>query len=262
MTKKQRIQVALQKAVAEVMEKHQQKWQGVAELKKSVEQFKGNLRKIEALEAILKRELAPLKEKMENSRKLLVEQLFPVASVLRLFAYDMGDRKLVKIAKVKFSGLEKMGDGSLIKYGRKILKTGGSLHDQETVKGKKSPRHLIKDYGLTSGHLQKLGNALDGWEKDRSDYNTAREKRKKSKVKMDRHIRENTQMISKKLDRMMHLFRESQKTFYDAYIKSRIPAELVDEPKEAPVAQAAEKAAMSKKVSPGTEKASTPAKDS
>jgi hypothetical protein len=262
MTRKQRTQVALQKAVTEVMMKHQQKWQGVAELKKSVERFKGNLRKIEAYEAILKTELAPLKEKMENSRKVLVDQVFPVASVLGLFAYDTDERKLGKLGRVKFSELENMGDGSLRKYCRKVLKITGPLLDQETGEGKKSPRHLIRDYGLTADHLQKLGNALDGWERERSYYIATREKRKKSKVKMDLRIRENNQILSRKLDRMMRLFRESRKTFYEAYIKSRIPAEPVDEHREAPVAQEAEKTTVSKKAAPGTENAPSLAKDS
>ena len=43
-------------------------------------------------------------------------------------------------------------------------------------------------------------------------------------MKLDRRIRENDQLLKKKIDRMVHLFGNSQKAFYNAYIKSRLPA--------------------------------------
>ncbi|MCK4746133.1 MAG: hypothetical protein KAT15_03820, partial [Bacteroidales bacterium] len=81
------------------------------------------------------------------------------------------------------------------------------------------------DYGLTPRHLESLQFALDNSIRDEADFNETKLKKKKSKAKFEQRIRENNLLLKKKLDRMMHLFRDSQKTFYGAYIKSRIAAE-------------------------------------
>ena len=149
MTKKQKAEVAVQKAVKEVMDKNQAKWQAVAELKNRVEQFNSNLSRIDKYVAILQTDLAPLKKKKENSSKVLVEQVFPVTSVMRVFALDIGDKKLCKLAGVKFTDLEKMGNESLLKYCIRILKISETLLKQTREEGKKVPKQLIADYVLS-----------------------------------------------------------------------------------------------------------------
>lgn len=227
MTEKQKNQVAVQKAVVTVMEKNKAKWQSVTELNNIYEQFTSNLSRIDEYEDILQTDLRPLKESKLNSRKILVDQLFPVSSVLGVFACDRGDGKLGKLAGVKYSELEKMGHTSLVKYSGRILKTSASLMEQTREEGKKAPKHLIADYGLTSKHLEKLQGALDACSGDEARYKATRLEKKKNKLKMDRRIRENNQLLKKKIDRMIHLFRDNQKAFYNAYIKSRLPAASV-----------------------------------
>ena len=225
MTEKQRNQLAVHEAVAEVLDKHQTKWQDILELRKRYEQIKGNLIKIGEYETVLKKKLAPLKEKALNSRGILVEQIFPVSSVLGVYACDSGDKKLGKLAAVKFSDLEKISDDSLMRYCGKILKVAGLLLDQKKGGGKKDPKRMIADYGLTSPHLEKIRNSLDEWKGNSAEYITLRKQRKKSKTKLSKTIRENNQILKNKIDKMMHLFRDSQKTFYSAYIKARIQNE-------------------------------------
>ena len=235
MTEKQKTQVAVQKAVVTVLEKNKAKWQSVTELKNIYQQFTRNLSRIDEYEAILQNDLGPLKEGKLNSRKVLVDQLFPVSSVLGVYACDRGNGKLGKLAGIKYSKLEKMGHASLVKYSGRILKTTSSLMEQTREEGKKAPRHLIADYGLTPEHLENLQGALDACSGDEARYATARLEKKKSKVKLDRRIRENNQLLKKKIDRMIHLFRDSQKAFYNAYIKSRIPVTSVPGKEEATI---------------------------
>ena len=84
---------------------------------------------------------------------------------------------------------------------------------------------MIADYGLTSKHLENLRSALEACTGDEELFTATRIEIKKGKVKLDLRIRENNQLLKKKIDRMIHLFRDSQKSFYNAYIKSRLPAE-------------------------------------
>ena len=237
MTKKQKAQVAVQKAVKEVMDKNQAKWQAVAELKNRVEQFNSNLARIDKYVAILQTDLAPLKKKKVTSRKVLVEQVFPVTSVMGVFSMDIGDKKLCKLAGVKFTDLEKMSNESLLKYGIRILKISETLLAQTREEGKKSPKHLIADYGLTVKHMEALQAALDGCSIEASDCPTTRREKNKRTRQLDRRIRENNMLLNKTMDRMMHLFRDNQKAFYNAYIKARISVEKEAEMK-APAADA------------------------
>lgn len=245
MTGKQKNQQAVQEAVAEVLDKHQAKWQDIIELKKRHGQLKDNLVKIGEYEAVLRKKLAPLKEKTLNSRRILVEQVFPVSSVLGVFSCDTGDKKLEKLVKIKFGDLEKSSDESLKKYCRKILKIAGVLLDQKKEGDSKDKKKKISDYGLASGHLDKIRSALDEWKKNHSEYIALQQQKKKSKSKLSKTIRENNQILKNKIDRMVQLFRDSQKTFYNTYINARIPEEPFGAVKEKPgSAKKAAKAAV------------------
>jgi hypothetical protein len=233
MTKKQKSQVSVQKAVKAVMAKNQAKWQAITELKNSYGQFSRNLEMIDEYVGILQIDLAPLKEKKVKSRKILVEKVFPVSSVMGVFACDIGAGKLEKLAEVKSGELEKMSTGSLLKYCKRILKISESLLEGTREEGKKALKHLISDYGLTVKHLEALQRALDDCSIDAVEYDSSRINKKKAKVKLDRRIRENNQLLKKKLDLMIHLFRDNQQAFYNDYIKSRIPTETGPEEKPA-----------------------------
>jgi hypothetical protein len=229
MTGKQKKRIALQKGIEAIMDQNQSHWQNVTELRKTMEQFKHNLARSEQHASILRTDLVPLKHKMYNAKKVLVERVFLVVSVLRVFASDMGDRKLRKLTGMKFSEFEKMGIESLAKYSKRILKITRPLLEQKKEEGKNKPRHLVTDYGLGSQHLENLKGAIDGCEAKAADYASTRNKIKKSGVKLDRCIRENDQLLKKKIDRMIHLYRDNQESFYYAYVRARIPV------KEAPV---------------------------
>ena len=225
MTEKQQKQLFIQKAVMEVMEENLSKWQSVKELKKKYDLFVRNIKKIDDYDTILRTDFAPLKEKKAISKKELVGKVFPVTSVLGVFACDNGDKKMGKLANVKFSELEKMKHNALVKYSTRVLKISGPLIEQNPEAGEKTTKHVIADYGLTSKHLDDLKTAKDNSIRDEAAYAEIRLRKKKSKAKLERRIRDNNTLLKKKLDRMMHLFSDSQKSFYSAYIKSRIPAE-------------------------------------
>ncbi|MCK4751704.1 MAG: hypothetical protein KAT15_31825, partial [Bacteroidales bacterium] len=203
MTEKQKSQVSVQKAVKALMDKNQAKWQAITELKNNYGQFTQNLERIDEYVAILQTDLSPLKEKKVKSRKSLIEKVFPVSSVMGVFASDIGASKLGKLAGVKSGELEKMSIGSLLKYCRRILKISESLLEQSREEDKKAPNQLISDYGLTVKHLEALQRALDGCSIDAAEYASSRLGKKKGKVKLDRRIRENNELLKKKLDRMM-----------------------------------------------------------
>jgi len=225
MNKKQQEQVAVQKSVMEVMEGNLAKWQSVSELKRKYDRFIRILKKIDDYNAALQIDLSPLKENKTKSKKELVGMVFPVTSVLGVYAFDMGDSKLGKLVNVKFSDIEKMKTSELEQYCFKILRISTKLLEFKQDSDKKPPKHLIADYGMNARHLQSLKFALDSFVRSEVALSEARLKKKKSKEKLKKSIGENNRILKKKMDLMMHLFRDSQKIFYAAYIKSRIPVE-------------------------------------
>ena len=144
MTEKQLKQVAIQKAVMDVMEKHIAMWQSVTALRGKYDQFVRNLKKIADFESHIQTDLAPLKARKKESKNGLVEKVFPVTSVLSVYAFDRKDGKLGKLVNVKFSNLEKMKVGALEKYCLKILKIAGAFLEKK----EESDKRLLYSYPL------------------------------------------------------------------------------------------------------------------
>ncbi len=226
MKEKQKKQVAVQNAVMAVVEKNRTKWQTVGEFKNKINSFVWNLQKIEDYKAVLQIDLAPLKERRSRSKLELIDQVFPITSVLGVYAHDMGDSKLEKVVNKKFSALEKLKYDLLASYCIKVLKTSEKLLDQSKDQVKKSPKHIITDYGLTVKHLDSLQAVLDDYIRANKEFSETRLSKRKSKIKLKRHIRENKILLKKSIDRMMHMFRDTQRPFYNAYIKARIPVDV------------------------------------
>jgi len=178
-------------------------------LKNEYDLFVRNIKKIDDHMSVLRTDLEPLKENRLQSRKALINQVFPVISVTGVFAYDKGNKKLGKLVQVKFSELEKMKSDELKKYCIRVLKAARSMNEK------------LSDYGISGKHLDQLQQSLDQFIRDDEAFVQARDAKKKSGKKLDRRLRENNRLLKKKMDRMMQLFRETQKTFYNAYLGSR-----------------------------------------
>ncbi|HER09080.1 MAG TPA: hypothetical protein ENO20_09240 [Bacteroides sp.] len=230
MTEKQQKEVAAQKAVMEVMEKNIARWQSVSEMKKEFDLFVRHIKKMDDHLAVIRKDMAPLKKARLESRKALIDQVFPVISVLRVYAYDTGDRKLGRQVKMKFSDLEKLKGNALTKYCYRVLKRSRALTEQDAdaekakKKGKETPARSLTEYGLTAKHFDQLQQSLGRFIRDDEVLMHAREEKKKSRKDLDRRIRTNNRLLEKKLDHMMQLFRDTQKTFYNAYVRSRMVA--------------------------------------
>jgi hypothetical protein len=221
--KEQLIQkLEVQSAVKEVMEKHISRWQSVPALKTQYDRFILNLNKIDGYQTILQHDLAPLKEKRNLARSHMVETLFTISGALGVYASDVRDRKLINLLKGKFREIEKLKTEELVKYGDRVLQQLKSLLENDQKQGKKESRHPIRDYGITEKLQIKLQSALDNYRDAINAHFEASLNKKKSQVKLVKKIRENETLLKQKMDRMIHLFKDDQKVFYNDYIKSRM----------------------------------------
>jgi hypothetical protein len=217
--------LTVQQAVRDVMEKNISKWQHVPALKSQYDRFVLNLKKIEDHQLVIAHDLAPLKEKRKLAKDQLIERVFPVSSALCVYASDVGDRKLKNQVKGKLREMQKLSSADLIKYGKSVLETIRSMMEKSNKSRKKEAIHPVEDYGLSEPVLLKLQTALDTLEAAINEYCEASLNRKKSRVKLVKRLRENELLLKKKMDHMIHLFRDNQKAFYNAYLKSRLYVE-------------------------------------
>ena len=222
MKKKLEQQIFMQRTVMHIMERHLGKWQPVAELKRNYDLFIKNLKRIDDSLGHISIDLDPIRHELAASRTKLIEQLFPATSVLAVYAIDRGDRKLQKMAKVKFTELEKMDPRELEKYTRRILKTIRGLIEKEAGEGKKQAASHIKDYGLGEKHLEDMQQSLDHYMAKEEQLEQTRLMRKKSRKKLAGSVRDNNALLKKKIDRLMQLFRETESAFYKEYVKARL----------------------------------------
>jgi hypothetical protein len=218
MSKKIEKQVAIQRSVMAVMEQHLPAWQQVAELKKSYDLFVKNLKKINDSSGLLKLDLAPLKKKRLKSRESLILHIRPVIAVLGVYANDTGDKKLAGLVRVKSGELGKMGKQGLKKYCQKLIKTTTTLLEPARKEEKQPPSATLSGYGLTPGHLMHIQKALETYLKDDLQYSDSRARKEKAKSVLAKRIEANNSLLKAKMNKLVSLFRNSDKAFYGSYL--------------------------------------------
>jgi chromosome segregation ATPase len=214
-------QMAIQKSVMDVMEKNLAAWQSVEEMRKDYDLFVRNLKKIDDDLAEIKKDLAPLKKKRLRSKNALIQQLSPVTGILEVYAGDSGDRKLARLTDSRIDDLKRLKTDALKQYCEKVLKEVASLMETQAGNNQKGSRRMISGYGLTEEHLERLKKALDQYATDAENHMNSRNDIRKSRARLERRVRENSQLLKKRMDRMMLLFHDSHKDFHDAYFSSR-----------------------------------------
>jgi hypothetical protein len=209
-------------AVSEVMEQHRSSWQSIEALKSQYDRLVRNLKKIMDHDRILQGDLASLKARKVEGKQKLIGLIFPIISVLEVFASDSGDRRLQKLADRNMKALKQMNPGELVKYAGRVAGAAEKLMGTDPASRKKPPAFLLADYGVTKSHVEQLKSGTESYKTVLSEYGDALLRRKNSRAKLTGKIKENEKLLENKLDKMIHLFKESEEAFYNAYIRSRI----------------------------------------
>ncbi|MBN1132310.1 MAG: hypothetical protein JXR52_08900 [Bacteroidales bacterium] len=218
--------LAMQRSVIKVMEKHLPSWQNIIELKSNYDDLVMNFKKLADCEKELKIDSANLYSEEEKSRVELIERLFPVASVISVFASDRGKRKLYNLTNISYSDLEKKKSKALQKMAAGLLKRIGKLAkgtDESAQRSEKEQTHVktLSEYGLTKNHLQALETALDSLGEDVKKIKKYLIRREANKRKANSLILKNERILGNKLDKMMALFKNGDSPFYNEYLSAR-----------------------------------------
>jgi hypothetical protein len=163
--KKSKAWIKVFEEVNAFMEQHLDKWNTIAEIRKTYDEFVNNLKKLKDLQPELERDITPLRQELADKRDTLSGKLLPVGNILEVYAED---HRIGKKARLLISGqkkLESCSDNKLLdhanrfhkitdKYIQRALNDSGSaqnlpvegepLQDDsvESPPGKKSPSEV------------------------------------------------------------------------------------------------------------------------
>ncbi len=247
MKEKMHKKLATQRAVMSVMERHVTVWQSVSALAALYDRFVINLKKIEDHLLVTQQDLDAMKARIPELKKQLLERLHAVSGALGVYASEEGDRKLLKLADNKRSDLRKFKSAALTRQAEKLYQAGKKLNEKDISEMKKPPKFHISGYGLTEKHLQDLKEALENYRQAIQEFTEAKASVRKSRAKLAKKIQENNQLLSRRIDRVVLLFKEINPDFFDSYVTARKPSS--DSGKEPQAGKSKKSSSKSKKSS-------------
>ena len=104
------------------MEGHLDKWNTIAEIRKTYDEFVNNLKKLKDLQPELERDITPLRQELADKRDTLAGKLLPVGNILEVYAED---HRIGKKARLLIAGqkkLESCSDNKLLDHANRLHK--------------------------------------------------------------------------------------------------------------------------------------------
>lgn len=212
-----------QKSVIDAMESNISTWQNIPQLKSSYDSFVKNYKDITDCQNELDKSTDGLYIAGETSRSDLISIVFPVASVLSIYAADSGNKKLLSLSNLKYAVLESKTNKALLKTSGLIVSQSEKLiaKASDTSGKKKKAKVSILEYGLTTAHIEKVKQASDLHAKNLKAIRQFKDNRASCKTKASVKLEENEKLLKAKLDKFIHLFKNANPAFYSAYHAAR-----------------------------------------
>jgi hypothetical protein len=208
--------------VIRVMDTHFKTWSGVPELSRSYDRFVKRYKKMKDLKQEETHDLKPLVDHYMKKRKVLVNKLFPLASVTAVYASDTGKDKLEKSLNLSKNQLTKSKDAVLAGASARIIKVAApSVVSGKGKKRAKSESKSISDYGVTDAMTTELATARIELLEARKAIKDAENDKYRCAKEIARISRANKKLLENRLDRLVGLFQEKNGEFYQSYIEAR-----------------------------------------
>lgn len=203
--------------INKLMEDQLDKWQSIAEIRKTYDAFIRNLKKLQDLQPDLETNLDPVQDELQEKRDHLINKIFPVTNILAVYTSDKklkkGNRNLI-ISKEELSKLKK---GNLLDLASRMLKTTDKYFPDPN-----QPDHELFRYGLTAVMVDEFSSALTKYAYALQLNRDLQRNRSKSRKMSNRLMRANREILNKRLDKLMTVFSVTHPSFYQDYTNIRI----------------------------------------
>ena len=201
-----------------LMEEQLEKWNSIAEIRKTYDEFIRNLKKLKDLQPDLEKNLGPVQDDLRSKQEQLIEKIFPVTNILAVYGSDHKLKKSVRTMITSQEELQKMKKGKLLDLAGRLLKTTEKLFpDPEKVDDE------LMQYGLTAVMLEEFSTALSKYAHAWQLSKDLMRNRTRSKKLSNRLLKANRDLLEKRLDRLMTVFSVTHPSFYQEYKRKREP---------------------------------------
>lgn len=201
--------------VITVMDRHLDAWKQVPELSRTNDQFVRNYKKIADFGEVLEQEGDPLADNYVALRKELVDGILPLLGVVSVYAGDTKNKTLKRKTAFRPGEVKKMDDRELLRLTKTMVRAANPPR-----KGPKEPPAL-SNYGFTeemAASLKAAGKSFSAAAKAlKNDVKAKKKAAKRIGVLMIR----NENLLKKRMDRMVKLFRATAPDFHKDYKEAR-----------------------------------------
>jgi hypothetical protein len=202
--------------INKLMEEQLEKWNSIAEIRKTYDEFIRNLKKLRDLQPDLERNLGPVQEDLRYKQEQLIAKVFPVANVLAVYGADRKIKKSNRYMKIHRADLQQMKPGKLLELASKTLKTTEKFFpDTEQEEGE------LTRYGLTAAMVEEFSSALTKYSYALHLSKDLLRNRNRSKKLSNRLLKANRELLDKRMDRLMTVFSITHPSFYTDYTSIR-----------------------------------------
>jgi hypothetical protein len=224
--------------LSRVMDNNKKIWSNVKEIEKAYKSFLDGTNKLNLLKDEYDKDLKGLIDRKLFARKNLIIEAFPIISVIKAFAIDNKQRKLIKKCNFSKAELRNARDLELVEYSKLIWKEAKKLYSNSIATpdnakaSQKTASINIHNYGLTGQMIDKLEIANVTLVEARLELRDAYAYKKNCRKKITSGIQKNNDILKNKLDLLMTIFKASDAGFYSDYNKTRSLSKIVENIKQ------------------------------
>jgi hypothetical protein len=202
--------------INKLMEDQLEKWNSIAEIRKTYDEFVRNLKKLKDLQPDLEKSLVPVRDDLSAKHGQLIGKIFPVANILAVYMSDARIKKEARSMVISQDELNKMKKGKLLDLASRMLKTTEKYFPDPEQENSELSR-----YGLTAMMVDELSTSLTKYAYALQLNEDLLRNRSKSKTTSKRLLKANREILVKRLDRLMTVFSVTHPSFYQDYTNIR-----------------------------------------
>lgn len=219
----------------DTLEKNLDKWGDIEQFKSSYDDFVRNLKKLEELIPVSKKDHEGIISDLKRTRAELTSKLIPVSNLMDLYAQDKNKKSLKKKIEKTRRKLDKLSDSGLSKKVGELTDYAEKTIEKENEKENKNNK--LESYGLSLKHIKELKAENDKFIKLKEKLKTERKASWEAYKEIPRLIKENDRIVRNRINKFMSIFRNNDPDFYGAYrlsLKDEKPGKATEK-KEAAV---------------------------
>ncbi len=201
--------VTMFKTVASHLDDHSSVWNGMAPMQAAVTEFKN---KIAAIDASAQKQETPsgATDSKAAARDDLEDVLFLACEALGTLGHSSNDHDLSALVEVTPSSLDRMGEEELSNRAASVLAAANARKTE------------LAALQVTQANLDELDQALQDFNASKEGPRQATSERMAQTESLPQLIREGSEILRERIDRMVNLFRRSHPDFVAGYRGARV----------------------------------------